>query len=351
MKIVDSTVTLSSTEKFQTSTSLSENLKFWSDINDTSQTSDTQQPYTISISPKGLELSAESLKSKETDSSKITLSEKDKQTIALFEAFFEKVLGKKIRFIIPKDSEDNVTEVRLPTYSNNKEPASTNQQNLGWGLVYNRHEVYTESQNFSFDAIGSVKTSGGKKIDFNVSLTMSRSFIEENDISFKAGDALKDPLVINYAAPTALLSKEKISIDIDNDGDSEQISNLYKGSGFLTIDKNEDGKITSGNELFGASSGNGFKDLSTYDSDSNLWIDENDSIFNKLRIWTVDENEDSHLAALGEVGIGAIYLGNISTAFDLKNSLNESDGKIQRTGIFLKENGGAGTIQHVDLKV
>ncbi len=40
-------------------------------------------------------------------------------------------------------------------------------------------------------------------------------------------------------------------------------------------------KINDGSELFGTSSGDGFKDLATYDEDENGWIDENDSIFSK----------------------------------------------------------------------
>ena len=33
-----------------------------------------------------------------------------------------------------------------------------------------------------------------------------------------------------------------------------------------------------------------FKDLAEYDEDHNGWIDENDSIFSKLKVWTKDEN-------------------------------------------------------------
>ena len=37
-------------------------------------------------------------------------------------------------------------------------------------------------------------------------------------------------------------------------------------------------------KLFGTSSGDGFKDLAEYDEDGNGWIDENDSIFNRLKV-------------------------------------------------------------------
>ncbi len=57
------------------------------------------------------------------------------------------------------------------------------------------------------------------------------------------------------------------------------------------------------------------------------------------------------MIALGEVGIGAIYLGNVDTTYNIKILDNDSQGKIQKTGIFLREKGPAGTIQHVDISV
>ena len=56
------------------------------------------------------------------------------------------------------------------------------------------------------------------------------------------------------------------------------------------MDRNGDGKINDGSELFGTKSGDGFKDLASYDADGNGWIDENDAIFSQLKIWTKDED-------------------------------------------------------------
>ena len=55
---------------------------------------------------------------------------------------------------------------------------------------------------------------------------------------------------------------------------------------FLALDLNGDGRINNGSELFGALSGNGFADLAQYDSDANGWIDENDEIFQRLKVWS-----------------------------------------------------------------
>ena len=125
-------------------------------------------------------------------------------------------------------------------------------------------------------------------------------------------------------------------------------SYVKKGSGFLAYDKNNDGIINDGNELFGPKTGDGFLELAEFDEDNNGWIDENDSIYNKLRIWTIAEDGTKKLFALGQKGIGAIYLENVNTAFSLKSQQNNLNGKIQKSGIFLRENGTAGTIQHID---
>ena len=139
---------------------------------------------------------------------------------------------------------------------------------------------------------------------------------------------------------------------MDADGTEEEIASLSAGSGFLALDKNDDGIINNGKELFGPQSGDGFADLAAYDEDSNGWIDESDSVFKDLKIWTKDENGGNRLIAIGKAGVGAIYLGHTATEFSLNKEItNETQGIVRSTGIFLKESGETGTIQHVDLIV
>jgi hypothetical protein len=180
---------------------------------------------------------------------------------------------------------------------------------------------------------------------------MSREFYASSATELRIGSAAVDPLVMNFGAPAASLTDTKFAFDLDSDGDFEQISFVGVGSGFLALDLNEDGVVNNGKELFGPSSGDGFADLSALDGDGNGWIDENDPIYDKLRIWTKDENGNDTLLALGKKGVGAIFLGNVSTEYALKNPVNRQNGEIRKSGVFLFENGGAGTLQHVDLTV
>ena len=292
------------------------------------------------------------------------LSDKDKQKILMLEKMLQSLTGKRIKFVLPgrgefekiKANQQPIRIIRLSanaqTILNGSQSQGVSvQQPSGWGMEYDLHETHYEKQTMAFSAEGVVKTSDGREISLDLELNMSREFSSQLDISIRAGDAVKkvDPLVINFASPTTALTNNKFSFDIDADGDNDQISFATGGSGFLSFDVNNDGTINNGSELFGPQSGNGFNDLSQYDGDNNGWIDENDDIYSKLRIWTKDENGNDQLFALGAKGIGAIYLGNVATAFDIKTGSNQALGSIARSGIYLRENGLAGTIQHVDL--
>lgn len=209
-----------------------------------------------------------------------------------------------------------------------------------------------EVENTAFSTTGIAKTADGREISFNLELEMSRSFILKNETYVQTMEKLVDPLVINVGSDVASVSDQKFFFDLDADGREEEISYLAEGSGFLALDKNGDGTVNNGNELFGTKSGDGFKDLAVYDDDGNGWIDEADSVFDKLRIWTKNPDGTDKLVAIGKAGIGAIYLGNTETEFNLKNyESGATNAVIQKSGVFLYEDGGVGTVQHVDMVV
>lgn len=218
-------------------------------------------------------------------------------------------------------------------------------------VVESYESFHTESEAFSFDAKGVVKTSDGREIDININVGMSRTFASYTS-SYVSLDALSylDPLVINLDNAPAGLSDMKFFFDLDSDGVEEEISSLTSGSGYLALDKNGDGKINDGSELFGTKSGDGYKDLAKYDLDGNGWIDENDEVFDSLKIWVKDNLGNDCLYSLKDKGVGAIFLGNADTGMALRSEDGEGvNGYIRKTGIFLYESGEVGTTQHVDL--
>jgi len=218
-------------------------------------------------------------------------------------------------------------------------------------ISFQEHYSYAESESTGFKSQGSVVTADGREISFGIDMEMSRSFTEEYDINvIRKNASFCDPLVINLDGNVAQVSDQKFLFDIDHDGIAENISQLSEKSGYLALDLNEDGKINDGSELFGTSSGDGFKDLAKYDSDGDGWIDEDDEVWSKLLIWSKDEKGNDALYHLTEKGVGAISLQNTATDFSLNSSeTNEVNAKIRKTGIFLYENGNVGTVQHLDL--
>ncbi len=208
---------------------------------------------------------------------------------------------------------------------------------------------YEEREDVSFAANGRVLTEDGKTIDFNVELNMSRRFMQYTRTDAPAvASALIDPLVINFDAPSVTLSDQSFRFDLDCDGEEEEISRLASGSGFLALDRNGDGVINDGSELFGTSSGNGFSDLARFDSDGNGWIDENDPVFDRLRIWYKDNNGRDVLVNLKELDVGAIALNAAKTDFSIKDIAGDTNGMLRATSVFLRERGGIGTVSHID---
>ncbi len=215
---------------------------------------------------------------------------------------------------------------------------------------FSRQYYYEETENTSFTTQGTVKCADGREITFNLNLNMSRSFQEYYEETYHVVSvSMCDPLVINLDGNIADLSDQTFFFDIDADGQKDEINRLGSGSGYLALDKNGDGIINDGSELFGTASGDGFADLAKYDSDGNGFIDEGDEIFSKLKIWTVDENGKEQLVSIADKGVGAICVQSANTDFAITAADNATKGMIRRSGFFLYENGMAGSIQHVDV--
>ncbi|AXG45328.1 hypothetical protein GPY51_23000 [Photorhabdus laumondii subsp. laumondii] len=130
------------------------------------------------------------------------------------------------------------------------------------------------------------------------------------------------PLIIDLTGDGIITIAENGSIyfDHDNDGIVESSGWIEANNAFLVWDKNGDGKINNGNELFGnnsilkngVKSVNGFAALADLDDNFDGIFDQNDSLWNSLELW-IDANkdgitDDGELYKLSESGISAINL-------------------------------------------
>ena len=145
-----------------------------------------------------------------------------------------------------------------------------------------------------------------------------------NDEYTDAGNAQppRDPLAIDLGALGIDLTtlENGVNFDLDKNGFAEKTAWIGIEDGFLVLDRNDNGKIDDGGELFGDQvelsdgkiSVSGFEALADLDTNKDGIIDENDMAWSKLQIWTdVNQNgisEHNELKSLKDSGIKSISL-------------------------------------------
>jgi len=206
-------------------------------------------------------------------------------------------------------------------------------------------DILLQQEQLKVVASASVATQDGQTIQLDLGFVLDW---RQLDISKRRTtlNALKDPLVLSLDGKIADLTEARVNFDIDQDGKEDSLPGLREGSGFVALDRNGNGTIDDGGELFGARSGNGFGELATLDEDGNGVLDEGDSQFSALQFW----HPEYAPIALVELGIGAILLRPLDTPF---NHLGESgnQGVLRQSGLYLTEQGKGGWVQQIDLRV
>lgn len=153
----------------------------------------------------------------------------------------------------------------------------------------------------------------------------------ESDDYDKAGKAQppRDPLIIDLGETGIELRslEHGVNFDLDNNGFAEKTAWIGTEDGFLALDRNGNGSIDNGGELFGdqvilkdgSKSESGFEALAELDDNSDGIIDNNDIAFADLRVW-IDANhngksESNELKTLNETGIVSISLEHSEVSF------------------------------------
>ncbi len=131
-----------------------------------------------------------------------------------------------------------------------------------------------------------------------------------------------DPLIIDFGSEGIELHsiENGVNFDLDNNGFAEKTAWIGTEDGFLALDRNNNGTIDNGGELFGdnvalkngATAQTGFEALADLDSNSDGIIDNADSNFSKLLVWfDINRNgksETDELKALSDVNVKSISL-------------------------------------------
>lgn len=197
---------------------------------------------------------------------------------------------------------------------------------------------------------GSLQLADNRSVEFVVQTRMdSRLSFQSASGQFSQTVVRTDPLILNLYGGAAQLTDTAFHFDIDADGRSEAVSFATGGSGFIAFDRNGDGRINDGSELFGSRSGDGFADLAQHDDDGNGFIDSNDAIYAKLKFFARDEHGNDTLRTLSDVGVAAIRLQSAHSPATLRGSAGQELGSVRSTGIYVMQSGAVGTVQQVDL--
>jgi hypothetical protein len=160
-----------------------------------------------------------------------------------------------------------------------------------------------------------------------------------------------DPIVIDlYGNGIKTISvNQGVFFDDKSNGFAEQSGWMSPGAGLLCMDRNGNGTIDNGSELFGSHTplpngqlaANGYQALAALDSNQDGKIDAQDPAYSQLRVW-VDSDTDGvsqpgELHTLSQLGIDSISL-NWTTI-----NTTDAQGSIEMTaGSFQKADGSIG---------
>ena len=169
--------------------------------------------------------------------------------------------------------------------------------------------------------------------------------------SAQSAEVPKDPLLIDLDGDGIETTRVEngVYFDQENDGFAELSAWVSSDDGVLAIDKNNNGTIDNGSELFGDSyvksdgtiATSGFDALSDLDSNGDGQINSSDTSFDAIKIL----KGDGTLLSLSDVGISSISLTS------KKSVITDSNGNRQlTTGTYTKTDGSTGKISDYELQ-
>lgn len=186
--------------------------------------------------------------------------------------------------------------------------------------------------------------------ELNLKFRNNASIEEQTRIELEELGIIKvDPLVLDLTGEGINLTKagEGARFDVNADGRTDQTAWVRGNTAMLVYDKNGNGIIDDGSEMFGDQNGaaNGFAELAKHDANSDGRIDRLDPVFKALKLYR-DLNGDgkiasNELATLPEMGIKALNLNFIRAA----GKINGND--LVLSGSFEREDGSTGHLADV----
>ncbi|WP_195892555.1 putative Ig domain-containing protein [Geotalea daltonii] len=187
---------------------------------------------------------------------------------------------------------------------------------------------------------------------------------DQNEVDFcRAGSTppsrKPDPLLVDLDGDGIETTRINTTTYFDHDanGTAERTAWIGKDDGLLVMDRNGDGIINNGRELFGDNTllrsgslaGGGFAALTDLDSNKDGKIDATDPGFDRLRVWQ-DGNGDAVSTPDELIDLYTLGIKEIALATQSVNALDGKGNTIVSNGTFTREDGSTSTIAEYRLK-
>lgn len=233
-------------------------------------------------------------------------------------------------------------------------------------------DAITETADFGealFDYVSDSLSEIAQSIsDFSI-VDIANSIIEALKQAFGVAENTRSPLILDLDGDgvETISSKNGVFFDHDGNGFAEKSGWVGKDDGLLVWDRNGNGQIDNGSELFGnqthaggaagVQAANGFLALKALDQNNDGTVDSSDSAFASLRVW-VDRNSDGKLQAnelltLNEAGVRSLNVayaepGKVDANGAVNKSVIDASGNQHRqTGSFTRADGTEASMNDV----
>ncbi|TJY62229.1 hypothetical protein E4T66_08375 [Sinimarinibacterium sp. CAU 1509] len=132
-----------------------------------------------------------------------------------------------------------------------------------------------------------------------------------------------------------------VSFDLNADGIQDRASVATGGDALLALDRNGNGQIDDGRELFGDQNGdaNGFEALRRYDDNGDGVINNSDAVYSRLRLLSWNSDGTQQLQDLASAGVDSIGLDYANTA-----STFENGDSVAQSGSYTRSDGSRAEI-------